>query len=44
MKMLIVLERGRIVEHGTHETLKTGGGVYQKICEIQSASSGEVSA
>ena len=41
---IIVLERGRIVEQGSHETLRHGGGVYQKICEIQSASSGEVSA
>ena len=40
---IIVLERGRIIEQGTHETLKTAGGVYQQICEIQSGS-GEVSA
>ena len=41
---IIVLERGRIVEQGTHETLKTAGGVYQQICEIQSASGEEASA
>lgn len=41
---IIVLDRGRIVEQGTHETLKNAGGVYQQICQIQSASSEEVSA
>ena len=40
---IIVLERGRIVEQGTHETLKTAGGEYQQICEIQSASGEEAS-
>ena len=38
---IIVLDRGRIVEEGTHEQLKTGGGIYQKIYEAQSGS-GEV--
>ena len=33
---IIVLERGRIVEEGTHEQLKQGGGIYQKIYEAQS--------
>ena len=33
---IIVLDKGRIVEEGTHEELKTGGGIYQKIYEIQS--------
>ena len=41
---IIVLDRGRIVEQGTHETLKNAGGVYQQICQIQSASNEEVSA
>jgi len=35
---IIVLDRGRIVEEGTHEELKQGGGIYQKIYETQSGS------
>ena len=35
---IIVLDRGRIVEEGTHEELKQGGGIYQKIYEAQSGS------
>jgi len=35
---IIVLDRGRIVEEGTHEALKCGGGIYQKIYETQSGS------
>ena len=35
---IIVLDRGRIVEEGTHEQLKTAGGIYQKIYETQSGS------
>ena len=33
---IIVLDRGRIAEEGTHETLKSAGGIYQKIYEAQS--------
>ena len=33
---IIVLDRGRIVEEGTHEELKCSGGIYQKIYETQS--------
>ena len=33
---IIVLDRGRVVEEGTHETLKSAGGIYQKIYEAQS--------
>lgn len=33
---IIVLERGRIVEEGTHDELKRSGGIYQKIYEAQS--------
>ena len=33
---IIVLDRGRIAEEGTHETLKNAGGIYQKIYEAQS--------
>ena len=35
---ILVLDRGRIVEEGTHEELKAGGGIYQKIYETQSGS------
>ena len=33
---IIVLDKGRIAEEGTHEQLKWGGGIYQKIYEAQS--------
>lgn len=33
---IIVLDKGRIVEEGTHEELKCAGGIYQKIYETQS--------
>ena len=35
---ILVLDRGRIVEQGTHEELKVAGGIYQKIYETQSGS------
>ena len=35
---IIVLDRGRIVEEGTHEELKQNDGIYQKIYETQSGS------
>ena len=35
---IIVLDRGRIAEEGTHEQLKGSGGIYQKIYEAQSGS------
>ncbi len=35
---IIVLDRGRIVEEGTHEELKQNGGIYQKIYETQNGS------
>ena len=35
---IIVLDRGRIAEMGTHEQLKQSGGIYQKIYETQSGS------
>ncbi|MBR5094067.1 MAG: ABC transporter ATP-binding protein [Oscillospiraceae bacterium] len=41
---ILVLDHGRIAEMGTHEELRRGGGIYQKICEIQSASAEEVLA
>ncbi len=33
---ILVLDRGRIVEEGTHDQLKQAGGIYQKIYEAQS--------
>ena len=33
---ILVLDRGRIAEEGTHETLKSAGGIYQQIYEAQS--------
>lgn len=33
---ILVLDKGRIVEEGTHDELKCGGGIYQKIYETQS--------
>jgi len=38
---ILVLEKGRIVERGTHDELKQAGGTYQKIYEIQSGTAGE---
>ncbi len=38
---IIVLDRGRIVEEGTHEELKSAGGIYQQIYEIQSGTGEE---
>lgn len=37
---ILVLEKGRIVEEGTHDELRTAGGVYQRIYEIQSGTEG----
>lgn len=38
---IIVLEHGRIVEEGTHQILKSAGGIYQKIYKIQSGGKDE---
>ena len=40
---IIVLDRGRIAEEGTHEELKCSGGIYQKIYEAQNGA-GEVNS
>ena len=32
---ILVLDRGRVAEFGTHEELRRAGGLYQRICEIQ---------
>ena len=39
---ILVLDRGRIVEEGTHEELKAAGGIYQKIYETQTGLREEV--
>ena len=38
---VVVLDKGRIIEQGSPEELKTAGGIYQKIYEIQLGISGE---
>ena len=35
---ILVLDRGRIAEMGTHEALRSAGGIYQKIYETQTGS------
>lgn len=42
--MILVLDRGRIAERGTHEQLMTAGGIYQRIYEIQSGVGEEAEA
>jgi ATP-binding cassette subfamily B protein len=32
---IVVLERGRIVETGTHDDLLEGGGLYSRLCKLQ---------
>ena len=41
---IIVLEKGEIIEEGTHETLKSAGGIYEQIYKIQTGGIEEVSA
>ena len=38
---ILVLDKGRVAERGSHEELSRAGGIYQRICEIQAASSEE---
>jgi ABC-type multidrug transport system fused ATPase/permease subunit len=33
--MILVMDRGRIVERGTHEELMTTGGIYSQLYETQ---------
>lgn len=32
---ILVIDRGRIVEEGTHEVLKEAGGLYSRLCSLQ---------
>ena len=41
---IIVMERGRVAEQGTHEELLAHGGIYSRICELQMSSTGEEGA
>ena len=34
--MIIVLDKGRVAEAGSHEQLKAAGGIYGQICRLQS--------
>ncbi len=33
--LILVLEDGKIIQEGTHETLKLQPGIYQEICQLQ---------
>ena len=33
--VIVVMDQGRIVEVGTHEDLVNGGGIYQRLHELQ---------
>jgi subfamily B ATP-binding cassette protein MsbA len=39
---IVVLERGRILEVGAHDDLVAGGGLYQRLHELQFAGAGSV--
>ena len=39
--LILVLDKGRIVEQGSHEQLKHAGGIYEQICSIQSGTEEE---
>ena len=40
---ILVLDRGRIAEMGTHQQLKSAGGIYQQIYETQTGTQEELS-
>ena len=33
---ILVLEHGKLVEMGTHDELLDGGGLYSRLCKLQS--------
>ena len=33
--LILVMDNGKIVERGTHETLYEANGVYRKLCDMQ---------
>ncbi len=35
---IVVMEHGRVAECGTHDELKNGGGMYERLCSIQNES------
>jgi ATP-binding cassette subfamily B protein len=42
--LIVVLNRGRIAEMGTHVELLAAGGIYREICDVQLAEAGRESA
>ncbi|HYO88013.1 MAG TPA: ABC transporter ATP-binding protein [Candidatus Limnocylindrales bacterium] len=40
--LILVLDKGRIVQHGTHETLVSAPGFYQKIYDLQARIESEI--
>jgi len=39
--LILVLDKGVIVERGTHDELHAAGGAYRRLCDMQSDESGE---
>ena len=33
--LILVMEKGVVIERGTHEQLYAAGGVYRKLCDMQ---------
>lgn len=38
---VVVLERGKVVEQGTHDALFAAGGLYRRLCELQFVKEGD---
>jgi ABC-type multidrug transport system fused ATPase/permease subunit len=32
---ILVMDHGRIIEKGSHDTLYAAGGVYRNLCDVQ---------